>query len=101
MEVCNTVQEAVTKTIPKKKKCKMAKWQNGYLRRPYKYLRKEEKQKGRENERYIHLNAEFQRGERKTSQVNYAKKIEETIEWERLEISSRHLEITREHFMQR
>ena len=32
MEVLNTVQEAVTKTIPKKKKCKKAKW----LRRPYK-----------------------------------------------------------------
>ena len=26
MEVCNTAQEAVTKTIPKKKKCKKAKW---------------------------------------------------------------------------
>ena len=26
MEVCNTVQEVVTKTIPKKKKCKKAKW---------------------------------------------------------------------------
>ena len=26
MEVCNTVQEAVTKTMPKKKKCKKAKW---------------------------------------------------------------------------
>ena len=26
MEVCNTVQEAVTKTIPKEKKCKKAKW---------------------------------------------------------------------------
>ena len=26
MEVCNTVQEAMTKTIPKKKKCKKAKW---------------------------------------------------------------------------
>ena len=26
MEVCNTVQEAVTKTIPKKKKCNKAKW---------------------------------------------------------------------------
>ena len=30
--VCDTVQEAVIKTIPKKKKCKKAKW----LRRPYK-----------------------------------------------------------------
>ena len=26
MEVCNIIQEAVTKTIPKKKKCKKAKW---------------------------------------------------------------------------
>ena len=26
MEICNTVQEAVTKTIPKKKKCKKANW---------------------------------------------------------------------------
>ena len=26
MEVCNTVEEAVIKTIPKKKKCKKAKW---------------------------------------------------------------------------
>ena len=32
MEVCNIVQEAVIKTIPKKKKCKR---QNGCLRRPY------------------------------------------------------------------
>ena len=37
-EVCSTVQETVTKTIPKKKKCKR---QNGCLRGPYKYLRKE------------------------------------------------------------
>ena len=28
MEACNTVQETVTKTIPKKKKCKKAKWQS-------------------------------------------------------------------------
>ena len=37
-----------------------AKRQNGCLRRPYKQLRKEVKGKG-ENERYTHLNAEFQR----------------------------------------
>ena len=48
MEVHDTVQETGIKTIPKKKKCKMAKWQNGYLRRPYKYLRKEEKLKAKE-----------------------------------------------------
>ena len=44
-EAHNTVQEAVTKTTPKKKKCKK---QSGCSRRLYKYLRKEEKQKARE-----------------------------------------------------
>ena len=37
-EVGDTVQETGIKTIPKKRKCKK---QNGFLRRPYKYLRKE------------------------------------------------------------
>ena len=58
----------------------------------------------REKERYTHLNAEFQRiaGEiRKPSSVINAKKQRKTMEWERLEISSRELEIPREHFMQR
>ena len=55
MEVCDIVQEEVIKTIPKKKKCKKAKW-----RRPYKWQRKEVKGKG-EKERSTHLNAEFQR----------------------------------------
>ena len=44
MEVHDTVQEAGIKTIPKKN----AKRQNGCLRRPYKYLRKEEKLKAKE-----------------------------------------------------
>ena len=39
-------------------------------------------------------------GIRKPFKVNNAKKQRETIEWERLEISSRKLEIPREHFMQ-
>ena len=39
-EICDIVQGAVIKTIPKKKKCKRAKWLSG---RPYKQLRKEEK----------------------------------------------------------
>ena len=65
--------------------------------------RREVKGKG-EKERYTHLNADFQRipGEvRKASSVISAKKQRKTIEWERLEISSRKLEITMEHFMQR
>ena len=44
-EVQNSVQEAVTKTIPKKKKCNKA---NGCLMKLYKQLRKEEKQKAKE-----------------------------------------------------
>ena len=59
------------------------------------------KNKG-ERERYAHLNAgsrEQQGGVRKPSKVNNAKKYRKTIEWERLEISSRKLEIPSEHFM--
>ena len=54
-------------------------------------------------ERYIHLNAEFQRIARRDKKAflsHQCKEIEETTEWERLEISSRKLEIPREHFMQ-
>ena len=53
-------------------------------------------------ERYIHLNAEFQRIARRDKKAFFsAKKKRKTIEWERLEISSRKLEIPKEHFMQR
>ena len=59
MEVYNIVQEAVTKTISKKKKCKRAIWLSEEdLQLPEK--RREAKGKG-EKERYEHLNAEFQR----------------------------------------
>ena len=57
-----------------------------------------------EKERYTHFNAEFQRIARRDKKAflsDQCKEIEETIEWERLEISSRKLEIPREHFMQR
>ena len=49
-EVHNIVQEVVTKTIPKKKKCKKP---SGCLRRPYKYLRKEEREKAKKKEKDI------------------------------------------------
>ena len=55
-------------------------------------------------ERYIHLNAEFQRIERRDKKDflnDQCKEIEENNRMERLEISSRKLEITREIFMQR
>ena len=53
----------------------------------------------REKERYNHLNTEFQRTARR-DKIS-AKKQRKTIDWERLEISSRKLEIPRELFMQR
>ena len=59
MEVRDTAQEAVIKTIPKKKKCKNAKWLSEEdLQIAEK--RREAKGKG-EKERYTHLNAELQR----------------------------------------
>ena len=58
-EVHDIVQEAVIKTIPKRKKCSKAKWlSEESLQITVK--RREVKGKG-EKERYIHLNAEFQR----------------------------------------
>ena len=64
--------------------------------------RREVNSKG-EKERYTHFNTEFQRITRrdKPSSAIKAKKQRKTIEWERLEITSRKLEIPREHFMQR
>ena len=58
-EVCNTVQEAVIKIIPKEKKCKKAKWLSGKALQ-IAVKRRDAKSKG-EKERYKHLNAEFQR----------------------------------------
>ena len=58
----------------------------------------------RENERYTNLNALFQGIARRDKKAFFsinAKKQRKTTEWERLEISSRKLEIPREHFMQR
>ena len=57
-EVYNIVQEAVTKTSPKKKKCKKAKWLSEETLQIAE-KRREVKGKG-EKERYTHLNAEFQ-----------------------------------------
>ena len=89
MEVHDIVQETGIKIIPKKKKCKKAKW-----------LSEEALQiavKGRqaktqgEKERYKHLNAEFQRiarRDKKAFLIDRCKKVEKTTEWEKLEHSS-------------
>ena len=59
MEVHDILQEGVIKTIPKKKKCKKAKWLSEEALQIAE-KRKDVKSKG-EKERYTHLNAEFQR----------------------------------------
>ena len=61
-EVCDIVQEAVIKTIPKKNKCKKAKWLSEEALQIAE-KRREGKGKG-EKERYTHLNAAFQRARR-------------------------------------
>ena len=58
MEVCDIVQEAVIKTIPKKKKCKEAK----QLSKKALQIAEKRKVKGKgKKARYTHLNAEFQK----------------------------------------
>ena len=78
MEVCDIAQEAVIKTIPKRKKCKKAKWlSEEALQIPEK--RRDVKGKG-EKERYIYLNAEFQRIVRRDKKAflsDQCKEIEE------------------------
>ena len=104
-EVHDIVQEAVIKTILKKKKCKKAKWWSEEALQIT--VKREATGKG-EKERYTHSNAEFQRITRRDKKAFFSdqckkkkKKKKKAIEWERLEISSRKLEIPREHFMQR
>ena len=101
-EVRDIVQETGIKTIPKKKKCKKAKWLSEEALQ-IAVKRREAKGKG-EKERYTHFNSEFQRRKRRDKKAflsDQCKKIEEKTEWERLEISSRKLEIPREYFIQR
>ena len=100
-EVRDIIQETGIKTVPKKKKCKKA---NCLCQEALQIAvkRREAKSKG-EKERYTYLNADFQRIARRNKKAFLSNQCKErkTIEWERLEISSRKLEIPREHFMQR
>ena len=94
-KVCDTVQETGIKTIPMEKKCKKAKWLS-WKALQIAVKRREVKTK-EEKERYKHLNAEFQRIVRRDKKAflsDQCKQIEE-----KLEISSRKLEIPREYFM--
>ena len=89
------------KTIPKKMKCKKAKcWSEEALI----IAEKKRKAKGKgEKERYIHLNAKFQRMARRDKEAFFSDKCKEIEKnnIERLELSSRKLEIPGEHSMQR
>ena len=99
MEVRDIVQEAVIKTITKKKKCKKAKWLSEEALQIEK--RREAKGKG-EKERYTHLSAEFQRISRRDKKAflsDQCKEMEKIIEWEKLEISSRKLRDTKGTFL--
>ena len=78
-EVCN-VQEAMIKTIPKKKKCKKAKWLSEEALQIAE-KRREVKGKG-EKERYTHLNAEFQRIARRDKKAFLSEQCKETEETE-------------------
>ena len=89
MEVRDIVQETGIKNIPMEMKCKKAKWLSGEALQ-IAVKSREVKSKG-EQERYKHLNAEFQRiarRDKKPSSVINAKKQRKRTEWERLEISS-------------
>ena len=78
IKVRDIVQEAGIKTIPKKKKCKTAKWLS---EKSLQIAEKRRELKGKgEKERYTHLNAEFQRiakRDKKTFLSDQHKEIEE------------------------
>ena len=76
MELCDTVQEAVIKTIPKKKKRKKAKRPSAEALQTAE-KRREVKGKG-EKERHIHLNAEFQRIARRDKKAFLGNQCKET-----------------------
>ena len=85
-EVHNIVQEVVTKTIPKKMKCKKAKWlSEEALQRAEE--RREGKSKG-EKERYTHLNAEFQRIAKRDKKAFFNEQCKEIEENNRISKTS-------------
>ena len=91
-----------SRPFPRKRNAKTAKWLSEEVLQIAE-KRREAKGKG-EKERYIHLNAEFQRIARRDKKAflsDQCKEIEKKLEWGKLEISSKKLEIPREHFMQR
>ena len=82
MEICDIVQEAMIKTIPKKKKCKKAKWLSEEALQIV-VKGREVNSKG-EKERYTQLNAEFQRIARRDKTAVLSDKCKEIEENNRM-----------------
>ena len=102
MEVYDTVQETMTKTIPKKKKCKKAKWLSEEALQIAE-KRREAGGKG-EKDRYKHLNAEFQRTARRDKKAflsGQCKKIEENNRMRKTRDLFKKIRDTKGTFMQR
>ena len=92
----------MTKIIPKKKKCKKAKWLSEEALQ-IAVKRREAKSKG-EKERYTHLNAEFQRIARRDKKAflsNQCKEIEEDNTMGKTRDLCKKIRDTKQHFMQR
>ena len=101
-EVHKIVQEAVIKNIPKKKKCKKAKWLSEEALQIAE-KRREAKGKG-EKERYKHLNTEFQRiarRDKKSFLSSQCKEMEENNRMGKTRDLFKKIRDTREHFRQR
>ena len=76
--VCNIVQEAVIKTIPKKKKCKKAKWLS---EEAFQIAEKRREVKGKgDKEQYTHLNSEFPRIPRRDKKAFLSEQCKEIEE---------------------
>ena len=101
MEVRDIVQETGIKTIPMEKKRKKAKWLSGEA---LQIAMKRREAKGKsEKERHTHLYTEFERIARRNKKAflsDQCKEIEENNRMGKIEISSRKLEIQKEHFKQ-
>ena len=75
-------REVLIKTIPKKKKCKKAKW---FSEEALQIAEKRKELKGKgEKERYTHLNADFQRIARRVKKALLSKQCKETEENNRM-----------------
>ena len=102
MEVRDIVQETGIKTIPKKKKFKKAKW---FSEEALQIAEKRREAKGKgEKQRYVHLNAEFQRIARRDKKAflsDQCKEIEETNGMGKTRDLFKKIRDIKGHFMQR